>query len=84
MNVTEADLETNFPASPGKTICHDKARLCALRKAFDLPYQVRKQVNHTCAKRPESGRFVYSSDHLTCSGRDGDILPLHSSTYLRA
>ncbi|HFK8403682.1 TPA: nicotinate phosphoribosyltransferase, partial [Salmonella enterica] len=27
--------------SPGKTICHDKAFVCALRKAFDLP-QVRK------------------------------------------
>ncbi len=31
-----------------------------------------KQVNHACAKRPESGRFVTFSDHLTCSGRDGD------------
>lgn len=43
--------------SPGKTICHDKAFVRALRKAFDLRRCV-KQVNHACAKRPESGRFV--------------------------
>lgn len=30
--------------SPGKTICHDKAFVRALRKAFDLP-QVKKPVN---------------------------------------
>lgn len=30
--------------SPGKTICHDKAFVRALRKAFDLP-QVKKPAN---------------------------------------
>jgi nicotinate phosphoribosyltransferase len=30
--------------SPGKTICHDKAFVRALRKAFDLP-QIKKPVN---------------------------------------
>lgn len=30
--------------SPGKTICHDKAFVRALRKAFDLPH-IKKPVN---------------------------------------
>ncbi len=30
--------------SPGKTICHDKAFVRALRKAFDLPH-IKKAVN---------------------------------------
>lgn len=69
--------------SPGKTICHDKAFVRALRKAFDLRRCV-KQVNHACAKRPESGRFVTLLTILPVLAAIVTILPLHSSTYLRA
>ncbi|MFP1483254.1 hypothetical protein ACLB1S_11255 [Escherichia coli] len=39
--------------SPGKTICHDKAFVRALRKAFDLPY-LKKPVNIIRQSEPAS------------------------------
>ncbi len=71
--------------SPGKTICHDKESVCAraLRKAFDLPQVRVKQVNHTCAKRPESGRFVTLLTILPVLAAMVTILPLLiTQTYL--